>query len=253
LFHFLYVVGAVRTALVVAIAALYGVTVSGACTLLIPIPPIHNAVMYVLTALLSRLPLLILGVCFDPLFVFPVSSTLVEQHGASPETRVAGRKTGTGSAATNSPTSLLRMITLAGNTPLDASGGNYSSLEEIRRKASCPLVVFPECTTSDGRGLLRFAEVFKNRTVPVKGHKLCVSGVYDPPAVLSPMLSHSIPSALNPLLYVFSLASTFRPLTISPLFMASEVVSGGVERDTLSAPCAGLISQLCKLKKMSLS
>ncbi len=39
----------------------------------------------------------------------------------------------------------------------------------------------------------------------------------------------------------------------SPLFMASEVVSGDVGGDTLSAACAGLISQLGKLKKMSLS
>ena len=61
-----------------------------------------------------------------------------------------------------------------GNTPLDASGGNYSSLEEIRRKATRPLIVFPECTTSNGRGLLQFAEVFKGRTVPVKGYKVFV-------------------------------------------------------------------------------
>lgn len=121
--------------------------------------------------------------------MLPVSSTPFEQHDASPETRVTGRKTGTGSAAISSParrvsrrvdivgfreTSLLRMITSTGNTPLDASGGNYSSLEEIRRKASRPLVVFPECTTSNGRGLLRFAEVFKDRTVPVKGYKVFV-------------------------------------------------------------------------------
>ena len=69
----------------------------------------------------------------------------------------------------------------------------------------------------------------------------------------------------NPLLHVFALASTFGPLTMSirllppaespgsPLFMASEVVSGDVGEDTLSAVCASLISQLGKLKKLSLS
>ena len=234
---------------------------------------------------------------FDPIFVLPVSSTLVEQQDTSPETRVTGRKTGTGSAAISSPvrratrrgdivgfrkTSLLRMIASTGNTPSDASSGNYSSLEEIRRGASRPLVVFPECTTSNGRGLLRFAEVFKDRAVPVKGYKvfvMCVRCVctprlngfgvrhdysYDPPTVWSPTLSHSIPSKLNPLLHVFALASTFGPLTMSirllpptespgsPLFMASEVVSGDVGGDTLSAVCASLISQLGKLKKISL-
>ena len=88
---------------------------------------------------------------------------------------------------------------------------------------------------------------------------------YDPPTVLSPTLSHSIPSALNPLSHMFALASTLGPLTMSirllppaespgsPLFMASEVVSGDVGEDTLSAICASLISQLGKLKKMSLS
>lgn len=88
---------------------------------------------------------------------------------------------------------------------------------------------------------------------------------YDPPTVLSPTLSHSIPSTLNPLFHMFALASTLGPLTMSirllppaespgsPLFMASEVVSGDVGEDTLSAVCASLISQLGKLKKMSLS
>lgn len=235
---------------------------------------------------------------FDPIFVLPISSAPVEQHDASSETRVAGRKTGTGSAAISSPvrraarradivgfrkTSLLRMILWTGNTPPDASSGNYSSLEGIRRKARRPLVVFPECTTSNGRGLLRFAEVFKDRAVPVKGYDvfiMCIRCVfappsygfgvrhnfsYDPPTALSPTLSHSIPSTLNPLLHVFALASTFSPLTMSirllppaespssPLFMASEVLSGDVGDNTLSAACTSLITQLGKLKKMSLS
>lgn len=88
---------------------------------------------------------------------------------------------------------------------------------------------------------------------------------YDPPTALCPTLSHSIPSMLNPLPHVFSLASTLKPLTMSirllppaespssPSFMASEVVSGDVGDDILSAACGSLISQLGKLKKMTLS
>lgn len=38
----------------------------------------------------------------------------------------------------------------------------------------------------------------------------------------------------------------------SPLFMASEVVTGDVGDDTLSAACSGLISHLGKLKKMNM-
>jgi hypothetical protein len=81
---------------------------------------------------------------------------------------------------------------------------------------------------------------------------------------MSPTLSHSIPSTLNPLLHVFSLATSPNPLTMSirllpstespssPSFMTSEVVLGDVGADILSAACEDLISQLGKLKKMSL-
>ena len=88
---------------------------------------------------------------------------------------------------------------------------------------------------------------------------------YDPPTALSPTLSHSIPSKLNPLFHVFSLAKTFPPLTMSirllppdespssPSFLASEAVSSDVGDDILAAACSGLISQLGKLKRMNLS
>jgi len=46
-------------------------------------------------------------------------------------------------------------------------------LEAVRIRARGPIVVFPECTTSNGRGLLRFADVFENeRNIPVKGYKI---------------------------------------------------------------------------------
>jgi hypothetical protein len=88
---------------------------------------------------------------------------------------------------------------------------------------------------------------------------------YDPPTALSPTLSHPIPSKLNPLSHVFSLAKTFQPLTMSirllppdespssPLFLAGEVVAGDGGNDILAAACSGLISQLGKLKRMNLS
>jgi hypothetical protein len=68
------------------------------------------------------------------------------------------------------------MITLAGYVPPFDLGSRKSTLEEIRRTASRPVVVFPECTTSNGRGLLRFADVF-HQSVPVKNYQvfiLCV-------------------------------------------------------------------------------
>lgn len=231
------------------------------------------------------------------MFVLPVSDEPMQQRDTQPETRATGRRTGTGSAAISLPTksvarrvdiagfrkvSLLHIITCTGRAPLDTSSGNYSSLEEIRRSANRPVVVFPECTTSNGRGLLRFAELFKDCPVPVKGFKVfvmcirCVSMCkiserdgqtvfrYDPPTLLSPTLSHSITSSFNPLPHLFSLARTLQPLTMSvrllppaespssPSFMASEVVSSDVGDDTFTAACSGLISQLGKMKKMNL-
>src|SRR5438046_900272 len=90
---------------------------------------------------------------------------------------VPGRRTGTGSAAIAinkagamqpmpitgfHEVSLWKILSSLGQTPstngLPLEGAR--SLESIRKGASRPLVVFPECTTSNGRGLLKFADVF---------------------------------------------------------------------------------------------
>jgi len=227
----------------------------------------------------SWIEILWLAFRFDPIFVLPVIVETAQQHDTHLETPTTGRRTGTGSAAISHLTkslaqrvniagffkvSLLQMITCTGRSPLEASRVNHSSLEEIRSSANRPVVVFPECTTSNGRGLLRFAEIFKRYIVPVKGFKVFVVCIrYDPPTLLSPTLSHSIPSSLNPLPHIFSLARTLQPSAMSvrllspaespssPSFMASEV-SGDVGDDTLSAACSGLISHLGKMKKMKL-
>jgi hypothetical protein len=133
--------------------------------------------------------LMVSDLSFDPIFVLPLSDHPVQPNDMSPKKRATGRKTGTGSAAISLPSkpaarrtniigfrkvSLLHIIMRTGSTPLDASSGNCSSLEEIRSSASRPVVVFPECTTSNGRGLLKFADIFKGCPVPVKGYKVFV-------------------------------------------------------------------------------
>ena len=60
------------------------------------------------------------------------------------------------------------MVRATGSTPQSPSSGSYTSLEDIRKSAERPVVVFPECTTSNGRGLLRFARVFEGYNVPLK-------------------------------------------------------------------------------------
>ena len=139
---------------------------------------------------------------FNPIFVLPISdSAAVPEHHASsrsstPIKHTPGRRTGTGSANLQSPStatvpripilgfqvvSLFKMIALAGHVPPFDISPKRSSLEEIRRTASRPIVVFPECTTSNGRGLLRFADVF-HQDVPVKKYQVfvvCVRCVLD--------------------------------------------------------------------------
>ena len=98
----------------------------------------------------------------------------------------------------------------------------------------------------------------------------CAAHSYDPPTALTPSLTHPIPSVLNPLPHLFSLACSLAPLSISirllpsseapsaPTFILSEVVSattlggGGVDggKDFVTEACAVLIAQLGKMKRV---
>ncbi|KAI0352858.1 hypothetical protein OH77DRAFT_1484597 [Trametes cingulata] len=225
---------------------------------------------------------------FDPIFVLPVCETLElpasPQRSSTPISRTPGRRTGTGSAAISSPStrtptaripivgfqrvSLLSMIAWTGQLPVAAESttAKPESLEAIRSKADRPVVVFPECTTSNGRALLRFAEVFGNVKLPVTKYKVFVMCVrYDPPTTFAPTLSHSIPSTfLNPLPHVFRLASSLAPLPISirllapsespssGSFLLSEFLTGGTYADELAECCAALMAQIGRVKRVGL-
>ena len=111
---------------------------------------------------------------------------------SAPITNRPGRATGTGTGSANIQSSgkhsatppipikgfrqvsLLHIIYLTGRLPpYFAKDSRMHSLDEIRKSAGRPVVVFPECTTSNGRGLLRFADVFHEK-VPVKGYQVFV-------------------------------------------------------------------------------
>lgn len=157
------------------------------------------------------------------------------------------------------------------------------SLKDIIKRANRPVVVLPECTTSNGRGLLRFSSVFRQR-IPVKEYQvfvMCVRSVsracntafkadfslnlrYDLPSTLAPSAAHCIPNSfLNPLPHLFGLATALKPTKLqvrllapaespsSPLFVTSEVISGVVE-DELAEVSVALVSQLGKLKRTNL-
>lgn len=123
---------------------------------------------------------------FDPIFILPVAPlpATPSDNGTTP-----GRRTGTGSAAVHRsmadrtpiqgfhPVSVWKVLSSLGQTP--ATNGlsleGAQSLEEIRKHADRPIVVFPECTTSNGRGLLRFADVFDpSISLPVRAFKVFI-------------------------------------------------------------------------------
>lgn len=133
---------------------------------------------------------------FNPVFVLPVCSTLdISLPSSAPSTplsRTPGRRTGTGSAAISAPAAraptarvplagfrrvgLLGMLAAAGHLPLVARAASSpaEALEDVRGAADRPVVVFPEGTTSNGRALLRFADVFAGVKVPVTTHRVFV-------------------------------------------------------------------------------
>ncbi|KIM46284.1 hypothetical protein M413DRAFT_65627 [Hebeloma cylindrosporum] len=232
----------------------------------------------------SWIEILWLAVCYNPIFVLPIPDSLPEppvpSFSSTPIMHTPGRRTGTGSAKISTPPrtagarvpvhrfqqfSLLSMISLTGRVPPfqnTQAGLPCLTLEEIRRTASKPVVVFPECTTSNGRGLLRFAEVFRE-TVPIKNYQVFIMSVrYDPPTLLTPTLTHAIPSdTLNPLAHLFLLSASISAAEISirqlapsespssQLFLSSDVLSNYSGDDQLSETCAVLIAQMAKLKR----
>jgi hypothetical protein len=131
---------------------------------------------------------------FNPIFVLPVSETIdlpsADSNLSAPTTHSPGRRTGTGSANISSsnraPTaqkrvlgfrkvSLFTMLHLTGKVPpYGLAPETPSSLDDIRRNADRPVAIFPECTTSNGRGMLRFADIFRGENVPLKKFRVFI-------------------------------------------------------------------------------
>ncbi|KAK7061639.1 hypothetical protein R3P38DRAFT_2830651 [Favolaschia claudopus] len=234
----------------------------------------------------SWVEILWLAFRFNPIFVLPVAESSPSPATTAPASETVshtpGRRTGTGSAniamakrgiSTRIPilgfrqVSLLSALRSTGYTPPFGNakaGESHQSLEELRKRADRPIVIFPECTTSNGRALLRFANVFQQQ-IPVRGFSVFVMCVrYDPPTEFAATLAHSIPTAFNPLSHVFRAAASLAPQTVSirllapsespssQLFLASEVLTDASGPDQLADACAALIAQLGKLKRTGL-
>ncbi|KAF7433159.1 hypothetical protein PC9H_005108 [Pleurotus ostreatus] len=330
LLPFKYAIAAVRTLLVLVLLAVYTVDVLGICAILHPIAPIHRVVTGLLTSLLTRSALFIIGLTwipvervsrkrgrgkpvanawypkagdvivsnwvswiellwlacrYNPIFVLPVFDPLTVTTPTPGRdgivTHTPGRRTGTGSANIASTrqaspqgtfrgfrvSSLLEMILLTGRVPPYDSAATTPCMkfDDIQKQADRPIVVFPESTTSNGRGLLRFSNVFPKEQVPTKKFGVFIMCVrYDPPTDFTPTLSCPIPSSFNPLGHLFALTTSLTPLSISirllepadsissQLFMVSEVVPDAANEDVFVSSCAALIAQLGKMKRTGL-
>jgi hypothetical protein len=66
------------------------------------------------------------------------------------------------------------MLRASGHAPPFPGAGSVLSLNQILENADRPVVVFPECTTSNGRGILRFADILPGVPVPVSAFKVFV-------------------------------------------------------------------------------
>lgn len=71
------------------------------------------------------------------------------------------------------------MLSVTGCIPpfgIYPSSNAIRPLEEIRKSARRPVVVFPECTTSNGRALLRFAHIFGESppSIPVRPYSIFI-------------------------------------------------------------------------------
>ncbi|KAI5123420.1 hypothetical protein M0805_006125 [Coniferiporia weirii] len=229
---------------------------------------------------------------FNPTFILPITAPAerVPTPSPSPSHITPGRKTGTGSAAIATPSrgraqtkradiigfsevSFLNMVMKCGNIPPYGSNApdrsllSPLSLDEVvtrAKKAGRPLALFPECTTSNGRGLLRFANLFEGVTVPVKDFNVFIMCVrIDPPTTFSPTISLPIPSSRLPVIpHVFSISSAILPHTLSirllapsqspssGSFLLSELLPGhNGGDDVLSEVSAILISDMGRVKR----
>ncbi|KAF8631614.1 hypothetical protein AX15_002360 [Amanita polypyramis BW_CC] len=223
----------------------------------------------------SWIELVWLAIKFNPIFVLPIPERVASIATSSPAALTSNRQKGpttlTATDAQNSQIpivafrelSLLSVISMTGHIPL-RSGSPTTSLNDLRKVAERPIVVLPECTTSNGRGLLRFSNLFYQNT-PVKRYQVFVMCVrYDPPSTFVSSATHCIPfSFLNPLPHLFKLAMALKPIALqirllvpsespsSQLFTTSETITHLVE-DQLTEASAVLISRLGKLKRTNL-
>ncbi|EIW70325.1 hypothetical protein TREMEDRAFT_67999 [Tremella mesenterica DSM 1558] len=192
---------------------------------------------------------------FNPTFLLPIFSP-----SPPPKSALTGKHTGTGSAQLISklpqpsllgyiPLSLFSLLFQTGSLPTIHSTtpkGMYKSLQDARKKCLGPIVLLPECTTSNGRALLRFPEgLLSQEDIGDKGLTWIIYLRHSSPTPFAPSATCPLP---QPFRHLFgSLLFTPTPMPqrslgvrmlhpsaspSSPSFLPSEILAdhpGGLE------------------------
>jgi len=156
--------------------------------------------------------------------------------------------------------SLGAVLGFVGHTPIDLSTANAEPFSVVRRHAKAagrPVVLLPEGSTTNGRGVMRFIDVFGQAAVDMAGDPwsvwvCCVR--YPSPTPSSPTATHSVPSKPLPIVaHALAVLSAFPPLVgglpasfhlLSPLDAPNAQMSG------LTAACEKAVTTLGRLKRV---
>ncbi|BGP53084.1 hypothetical protein JCM8202_004167 [Rhodotorula sphaerocarpa] len=114
-------------------------------------------------------------------------------------------------------TSLLGAILASGKLP--GPNKNAESLASLMKKAPGPVVVFPECATSNNRALIKLADFVESATgSPGPSRIFVLTFRYPAPTSLAPSLTNPIPSdtfPALPLAHLYALTSRLVPYTFT--------------------------------------
>ncbi|KAK4332544.1 hypothetical protein RTBOTA2_000702 [Rhodotorula toruloides] len=230
---FAAVLGGLRTLLVVLLLLAQTVLVEGIYGLLRVLPPVHAPLTRAANAGIARMILAVLGVLW-----INVETVQLRKTGRSPPKLPYDPKKGDLIVANSSynasfilpvssangkvvgwrRVSLLAAVWATGSLPQPQGGAE--SLSDALTNAPGPVVLFPECTTSNNRALLKILDL----APPTKGTKGSLPRIfvlafkYPQPTCLAPSLTYPIPSSpfiRLPLAHIYSLTSRLTPYTFT--------------------------------------
>ncbi|KAF8974211.1 hypothetical protein BDZ97DRAFT_1911419 [Flammula alnicola] len=238
-----YILGFVRTVLILILILAYVLFVQGVCLILVPIPPLYRFVEHILIYILGRTALLILGLFWT-----------------SPEQFNRKRGRGTKLAETWKPkagdiivsnwASWIEIVWLAIQyNPIFVIPVPESLPETpAASRSSTPIAHTPGRRTGTGSA---------NIQVPLE-HLYLVRSTDRPRSYID---TYDTSTSLNPLSHLFLLGTSLSLAEISirllapsespgsQLFVASEILSDYTGVDELSETCAALIAQMGKMKR----